>query len=65
MIKTNKTPSIVEFIKTLTRSSLLDVHTCIPGKIKEYDESKQKASVAPLLKKNGRMLMEHYQIFLY
>jgi len=54
MIKTSKTPSLAEFVKKAIRKDLLEVHTSIPGRIKEYDESKQKATVVPLLKKKWR-----------
>ena len=51
MLKVIKTPTFAEFIKLAINKNMLELHTCIPGKIKEYDESKQKATVVPLLKK--------------
>jgi len=45
------TPTFVQFIKEGVRAGLLDTHTSMPGKIKEYDKDTQKASIIPLLKK--------------
>jgi len=51
MIKTNKTPTLAEFVKKAFRKEALKMHVSIPGKIKEYDKDTQKAIVVPLLKK--------------
>ncbi len=51
MNKTIITPTLVKFIKEGIRAGLLETHTCMPGKIKEYDEENQKANIIPLLKK--------------
>lgn len=50
MNKTIITPTFAQFVKDAIRSELLEVHTSMPGKIKEYDETTQKASITPLLK---------------
>lgn len=54
MIKTLTTPTFTKFIRAAIRKDILNVHTSVPGKIKTYDETKQKASVVPLLKKKWR-----------
>ena len=51
MIKTNKTPSLAEFVKKAFRKEALEIHVSVPGKIKEYDGDTQRATVVPLLKK--------------
>ena len=44
------TEELAEFIKSAIRKGLLEAHTCLPAKIKSYDESTQKAEIIPLLK---------------
>ncbi len=38
-----------QIIEYYVEKRLLDVHTCLPGKIKSYDAAKQKAEVIPLM----------------
>jgi hypothetical protein len=51
MIKTIKTPSLVKFVLQAIRKEELELHVSVPGKIKDYDETTQRATVVPLLKK--------------
>ncbi len=44
------TDELEELIRDAIRKGLLDAHTCLPAKIKTYDESTQKAEIIPLLK---------------
>lgn len=44
------TKELEEFIKDAIRKGMLEAHTCLPAKIKTYDESTQKAEIIPLLK---------------
>jgi len=56
----NSTPTLAEALKIFFDSRLAEVlHTCLPGKIKEYDAKKRKATVIPLLKRkylDGKIL---------
>ena len=40
------------------KSDLFEVHTCLPARIEKYDETEQKANVAPLLKKKYKFESE-------
>ena len=44
------TEELSEFVKNAIRKELLEAHTCLPAKIKSYDETTQKAEIIPLLK---------------
>lgn len=46
-----RTPSLVETIKSLIHGELAELHTAIPGKIVSYDYAKNLAVVQPLLKR--------------
>ena len=45
------TPTLAEIIREALESRLLDVHTCLPGKIISYDSSTRRADVELLLKR--------------
>lgn len=51
MRKTTVAPTFAKFVNEAVEAGLLEANTSMPGKIKEYDESTQRASVIPLLKK--------------
>ena len=53
MVKESKLqdPTLTQVIKEAIRSQILELHTAIPGKVLEYDESVQKAKIQPLLKR--------------
>ena len=44
-------PQFVNTIKKAIQANLLEIHTCLPGQIEQYDHTKQKADVKPLIKK--------------
>lgn len=46
-----RTPTLVETIKSLIHGELAELHTAIPGKIVSYDYAKNLAVVQPLLKR--------------
>lgn len=47
----NENPSLSYLLASAIRAKLLDLHTCIPGRVETYDASTQKANIQPLLKK--------------
>jgi len=44
-------PTLGEAIRAVFVNMLSEIHTVLPGQIEEYDRSKHKASVKPLIKK--------------
>lgn len=44
------TETLGELLLQAINAGLFDVHTCLPAKIKTYDEATQKAEIIPLLK---------------
>ena len=45
------TENLAQVLLQAIKAELLDVHTCLPARIERYDETEQKADIAPLLKK--------------
>lgn len=45
-----RSPSLPNIIEMAIDKKLLDVHTCIPGKVEKYDATQQKADIKPLVK---------------
>lgn len=45
------TDNLAKVLLQAIKSELFEVHTCLPARIEKYDETTQKANVAPLLKK--------------
>lgn len=46
-----KTPRISDLVELILQNRLNEFHTCIPGRIVEYDATKQEATVQPLIKR--------------
>lgn len=51
MRKTKITPTLPGFIQEAIDKNLLNLNTCIPGKVQKYDPATQKAEIVPLIKK--------------
>lgn len=51
MSELSHSPEIEELLDLAIESWLLEVHTCMPGKIISYDKKTQKADVQPMLKR--------------
>lgn len=47
----SRTPEDEEVLEVAIKSFLLDLHTCMPGKIVEYYPETQKADIQPLIKR--------------
>ena len=63
----SRSPSDAELLSTAIESLLLDVHTCMPGKIVAYNERKQLADVQPMLRRrqqheDGSELVESFPV---
>jgi hypothetical protein len=44
-------PSDAELLKEFAQSLLLDIHTCIPGKVRKYDKASQTCEVLPMVRR--------------
>ena len=51
VLETSRTPTLEEVLQVAMDSRLLDVHTCMPGRIESYDPATQKATVKPMIKR--------------
>lgn len=47
-----RTPTLADVISTGINSSLMDVHTALPGKVEKYDKDKQTVNVKPLVQRS-------------
>jgi len=43
-------PTLAELLETVHRSFMLDLHTCLPGRVRRYDATTQTADVQPLIR---------------
>ena len=50
----NETPTMSDVIKFAIENRLVDLHTCMPGTIVEYDPTTQKAKVQPQFQRRFR-----------
>lgn len=50
MTKNSNTPTLAEVIKSGIKSSLTDVHTCMPARVVRYYDDKKAVDVQPLIK---------------
>lgn len=48
----SRTPGLPELLKMAADSATEDIFFCEPGKVEKYDDTTQKASVTPLLKRS-------------
>jgi len=51
MAKDRGTPTLADVMKNTVKAALLDMHTCLPGRIEKVDKNSGKADVQPLLKR--------------
>ena len=63
----SRSPEETELLTLAIKSFLFDLHTCMPGKVVEYDAKTQKADIKPLLKRltvheGGEELLEELPV---